>query len=395
MNSHSGNRDSDYPAGNPAPELASGSTAGLASRSEYTAVAECSTARVAPDQRNKAVLAASVLILMILAGTFYVKWSPYYHKAGLAATRHTLGPSIISGKSANAPAGWHAAWSYAVSYGKAIWQALVLGLLTAAGVQEVVPRDWLLRLFGSRRARSIAVGGAVAIPSMMCTCCAAPPAVSLARRNASTGAVLAYWLGNPVLNPATIVFMGFVLGWRWAALRIVVGLALVFGVATLAQRIFGDSAVRPLADAVVNVVEPPADQRPLLRRYITAVGKLAAVLLPEYVLIVLILGGVRAFLFPSISPAAGHSIWLILLLAVAGTLFAVPTAGEIPVVQSFAKFGLSAAGSGALMITLPAVSLPSLIMLGKAVHPRVLALTATSVVVFGLLTAVIAEVIGL
>jgi hypothetical protein len=26
--------------------------------------------------------------------------------------------------------------------------------------------------------------------------------------------VLLFWLGNPLLNPATLVFMGFVLSWR-------------------------------------------------------------------------------------------------------------------------------------------------------------------------------------
>jgi uncharacterized membrane protein YraQ (UPF0718 family) len=47
---------------------------------------------------------------------------------------------------------------------------------------------------------------------------------------------LAYWLGNPILNPAIMIFMGFVLGWRWTALRLVVGIVLVFGVATFADR---------------------------------------------------------------------------------------------------------------------------------------------------------------
>jgi hypothetical protein len=37
----------------------------------------------------------------------------------------------------------------------------------------------------------------------------APSAVSM-------GGALAFWMGNPLLNPATLVFMGFVLGWHFA-----------------------------------------------------------------------------------------------------------------------------------------------------------------------------------
>jgi uncharacterized membrane protein YraQ (UPF0718 family) len=44
-----------------------------------------------------------------------------------------------------------AALGYAWTYGKSIWQAMVLGLLLGAGVQALMPRDWLVRLFGSMK----------------------------------------------------------------------------------------------------------------------------------------------------------------------------------------------------------------------------------------------------
>ena len=73
---------------------------------------------------------------------------------------------------------------------------------------------WVETGFGS-----VAAAGVLSIPSMMCTCCAAPVVVGLRERQASPGAAIAFWLGNTVLNPATLVFMGFVLGWNWTALR--------------------------------------------------------------------------------------------------------------------------------------------------------------------------------
>jgi uncharacterized membrane protein YraQ (UPF0718 family) len=348
------------------------------------------------ERRVSRLEVASLIIFLLIAvgGLTLAKWYPYILKGSAAAAHHKLGSSIISGSKAHSPKGWHAALDYAVSYGKSIWLALTVGLLLAAGIQELVPRDWLLRVLGPTRLRSTFMAGALAVPSMMCTCCAAPPTVAMARARTSAAATVAYWLGNPVLNPATVVFMGLVLGWRWAALRIVVGIVLVFGAAFIVQRFFA-GAEPP--EAAVNAVVDATTDRPgsLARRYVTTLARLCISLLPEYAVIVLALGAARAFLFPAISPSAGHALWLVLLLAVTGTLMVIPTAGEIPIVQSFMRFGLSAAGGGALMITLPAISLPSLAMVSTAIPRRTLVFLLGWVMAFGLITAALAAGLGL
>ena len=45
--------------------------------------------------------------------------------------------------------------------------ALVVGLLLAATVDALLPRDWLIRVLGSARVRSSFLGGALALPGMM------------------------------------------------------------------------------------------------------------------------------------------------------------------------------------------------------------------------------------
>jgi uncharacterized membrane protein YraQ (UPF0718 family) len=341
-------------------------------------------------------LAIVLFVLLAVGGTFLVKWEPYFHKGFTAFVHHSIGSSIVVSHRGTAPKGWGAALSYAFDYAKSIWQALVVGLLVGAGVQELLPRDWLLRVLGARRFSSTFLAGAIAVPSMMCTCCAAPPTVALARSRASVGAALAYWMGNPVLNPATVVFMGFVLGWDWAFLRVGMGILLVLGVATVAQRLFDDKEAPPAAtEAILEASKARPDGRSPFVRWLSAVARLAAGLLPEYAVIVLALGAARAFLFPSISPGLAHSLWLVIVLAITGTLFVIPTAGEIPIIQALSRVGLGAGGVGALMITLPAVSLPSLAMVGRAMPARVLVLVAGSVVLFGLLTAGLAVALGL
>jgi uncharacterized membrane protein YraQ (UPF0718 family) len=118
-------------------------------------------------------------------------------------------------------------------------------------------------------------------------------------------------------------------------------------------------------------------------------------LIPEYLVLVFALGALRAWLFPEMTPAIGHAVWLIPALAAAGTLFVIPTAGEVPIIQVLQHFGLAAGGAAALLITLPAVSLPSLAMLGRVLPLRSLLVLGLGTFLFGLLAAALAAALGL
>ena len=67
---------------------------------------------------------------LAISGLFSVKWSPYYVKGFIAAQDHTLGASIVSGNLPASPeVGLQAGLDYSIAYMKAIWQALLLGLV--------------------------------------------------------------------------------------------------------------------------------------------------------------------------------------------------------------------------------------------------------------------------
>lgn len=325
----------------------------------------------------------AILAAVAIGGLIYVKWLPYWDKAFVAAAQHSIGKSILMGDAARAPApSWDAALAYALAYGKAIWKAMALGLVLGSGVQALLPADWVTRLLGGKGLRGALAGGLVALPGMMCTCCAAPVVVGLRRQQASAGAAVAFWLGNSVLNPATLVFMGFVLGWRWTALRLVLGALMVFGLGYLANRM---TTARESEAAEASLVAPSATPQPApFRRWLTLLGRMTLRLVPEYVVLVLLLGAARAWLFPVIGPAIGDHLGWILAFAVAGTLFVIPTAGEVPIIQAMLSLGLGAGPAGALLMTLPPISLPSLAMVSRSFPPRVLATLGAAVVLFGL-----------
>ena len=327
----------------------------------------------------------ALFLLVACIGLYYVKWSPYYLKAFAAADSHSIGASILNDEQ-SAPVA--AALAYAKVYFLAIWKAAVLAVILGSLLQVLIPRDWLLRLFGRAGFGSTLRGGLFALPGMMCSCCAAPVAAGMRRQNVSVGAALAFWIANPVLNPATLVFMGFVLGWGFSALRLVVGIVLVLGVSLVAQRISRPEQVPPAALAAVADASG-ADAQPFLSRWGRTLWQLFWSTIPIYVLAVLLLGAARVWLFPHVDGAMANSIWWLIPLAIVGTLFVIPTAAEIPIVQTMMALGMGTGPAVALLMTLPSISLPSLLMLRKDFDTRVLVTVAVLTVVIGILSGLI------
>lgn len=334
--------------------------------------------------------ALGLFIVLTVGLIYYAKWDPYSHKVFSVALSHSLGASILTGSKNHAPIpSWQAAWDYTWAYFKDIWSALLAGLVVGAGVEALLPPGWLARTLGRAGFKSRLWATLAAIPSMMCTCCSSPVVVNLKRQKVSSGAVLSYWVANPILNPATIIFMGFVLGWNWALLRIGVGLAMVVLIGILGDRWLPSGVDSKEAEVLVTHAVPEAG--PILKKFFTTLARLIIRLLPEYIVLVMALGAARAWLFPAMGPILGHSLWLILLLVVVGTLFVIPTAGEIPIIAVLMQYGLGLGGAGALMLTLPAVSLPSMAMVSQAIPAKALGRLAITVALFGLVTASLAH----
>lgn len=327
----------------------------------------------------------ALFVLVAVVGLYYVKWSPYYLKSFMAADKHSIGASILNDNQGSPVA---AALTYAKVYFLAIWKAAVLAVILGSLLQVLIPRDWLLRLFGRAGFSSVLRGGLFALPGMMCSCCAAPVVAGMRRQQVSVGAALAFWIANPVLNPATLVFMGFVLGWGFTALRLVAGLVLVLGVSLIAQRVSGpEETPEPAQEAVAEAAAP--DSKNFLERWSRSLWQLFWSTIPVYILAVLALGAARVWLFPHVDGAMGNSLLWLVPLAIAGTLFVIPTAAEIPIVQTMMSLGLGTAPAVALLMTLPSVSLPSLLMLRKSFDTRVLVTVALLTILVGVLTGLV------
>src|SRR3954452_6218775 len=333
--------------------------------------------------------AAGVLLAVVVAAAalLWAKWLPYEGKAVALSSTHTWSGSSILAVGGVHPGDaptWHAATTFFTAYLQAIWKALVAALLISAAVQAFVPRTWLLRVLNRRgRLSSAAAGGLASTPSLMCTCCTAPVAATLRRDGVSTAAALAYWLGNPLLNPAVLVFLAFVAPWQWTLTRIVVAVLVVVGGSALVARLT-DRRELPVTHVAT---EPETGDwfAGAPQRFARTLMRLLLTLVPEYLLVVLALGAFRGWLFPIGSGGLGAGAAGMVVAAVVGTLLVIPTAGEIPILQALALAGLSLGTVGALLLPLPPPSLPAMAMVGRALGWRTTWATAAVVAAGGLL----------
>lgn len=335
-------------------------------------------------RQPKVAIGVFFTLAVFVAGLLWAKWMPYLAKAVRAQhTHHWSASSIlgVGGVHAGDRPTWHDATTFFHAYVLSIWPALVVALLISASVQALLPRSWLPSVFNRRGPVSSGlVGGVASMPSMMCTCCAAPVAVTLRRNGVTAPAAVAYWLGNPLLNPAVLVFLVFVAPWQWTLTRLLVGVVTVVGAAAVVGLVTrADDSTSPA---------PPiaAPEAARLRRFVRALLHLSVFLLPEYAILVLLVGAVRGWLLTLGQPAY-HGLLIVALVAVVGTLMVIPTAGEIPVLQGLALLGVSAGTLGALLITLPAVSIPGAAMVARSFGWKVTAVTTVVVVAAGLLGA--------
>jgi hypothetical protein len=357
------------------------------------AVESVDSARVASRGRLLVGIAGLfVLATVFIAGLAWAKWIPYGQKASKLSGSHSWAGGTMfadSGKPGALPT-FSGAWHFSWIYFQEVWKGFLVALLVAAIFDALVPRAWLLTLLNRRTRLGQAVaGGVAALPSLMCTCCTSPLAVGLRKRGASSTASLAYWVGNPLLNPAVLVFLFLVAPWQFGVVRIIVGAAVVVGGSAAVTRLFGSK----LPDGDVPL--PPelrsaGDQDPLRLgqfplRLARSLLRLAVVLIPLYIVVLCVVGFFSGWLSDFAGLDARLGIVAVLACALLGTLLVIPTGGEIPVILALTAVGVGAGTAGALLITLPALSLPSMMMVGRALSWRITLGMAAVVAVAGLL----------
>ncbi|WP_205696842.1 permease [Conexibacter sp. SYSU D00693] len=314
---------------------------------------------------------------------WWSKWAPYADRTAVIDDTGAYPGSALVDLTRDGAASLSAAWAFTTTYAEAVWKALLAALLLASAVEAFLPRERLVRALSPRGTTTDTVaGGLCSLPTMMCSCCAAPLVRAARQGGASLGGTLAFWVGNPLLNPAVLVFLALLAPWQWTVTRLVMGLVVVVGLTALVARLAGPRAAPPPTTAP----PPPAQPWSLATapgRFARALTRNTLTLVPEYLLLVFAVGLLRGWL----PPLDDATLAVVLAAAVLGTLVVLPTAGEIPILLALAAADAAPATLGALLITLPALSLPSMVMVARPLGTRATAAMGGAVALAGLASA--------
>jgi len=286
--------------------------------------------------------------------------------------------------------GWLRPAAQATSYLLNVWHATFIGVLMSGLTLTILTR-WIGPYLTRQGLAGSIFGALFALPQPFCSCCSSVMAPSLVRRGASTNFILAFVLGAPMLNVTTIVLAIALLPAPFAALRIGAGAAIAVIVTAVVARLVPASA--PAAapwfrgldvDALAGA---PGIDRPskMIAAWLRASGRIAIVLVPT----LWIWSVVAAMLFQLMPPAFGNNAATVVVAAVAGTFFMISTWSEIPMALALIQSGFNGPAA-ALLVVLPAISLPCMVLLGGALQRfRLIATLSIAVMLVGVAAGVL------
>lgn len=288
-----------------------------------------------------------------------------------------------------------------VNYLLVVWHATVLSMFIG-GLFLVAGAPITLRLKGNNFGAHL-LGAALALPQPFCSCCAAPVGSTLYRKGAGMGPLLAFSVTSPMLNITGLILVASFLPAQFVLLRIaggiVLGILVTYAISLAAKTpATGNAspsrpgwAIRPF-DAFnrlfgfEKLVPQGAMDTPgsLLSGWLKTTGRLARVMVP-----VLLAGAILATYIARAMPAYGNNWLSVAVTSFFATLMMVPTWTEIPLAAVLVNGGVGGIAA-TLLITLPAVSIPSLaVIIGATGNVKAPVILGLSVFLAGIVAGMI------
>jgi uncharacterized protein len=274
-------------------------------------------------------------------------------------------------------------------------------LIGGAVTSLVLPKKWIDRLLNASGTRGASYGGFLGAPLMMCSACSVPVAIGWKNRGANVETTLGVVMGASLLNIMGLItiFVLFPPSAAWGRLLASVVLVVVWTpliVKLYRKMIRGkqDALIAPYLQerpAVTREVTEqslrpgcddswPQASRAALRNWWWSSVEIAYRLFLPMTGAIFLAAIIRLFLPAEFVEAYLGGGWLaIVIIAAFGTLIAIPTLFEIPLVMGFLFIGMGIGPAAALLVTGPSVSIVSYIMLRKDVGhlPPIFLMVAT------------------
>ena len=275
-------------------------------------------------------------------------------------------------------------------------------LIGGAVSSLILPQGLIRRMLRARGAKGSAYGGLLGAPLMMCSACSVPVALGWKQRGANMETTLGVVMGAAMLNimGLTTIFVLFPGPAAWGRIGASLLLVLVLTpfMVQLASR-FKWNAMSRHSKYLQQQMEKSGHQQCELPHQSEQSWAEAGILAIKkwwnssveiaYRLFLpmtgaMFLAALIRLLLPDgfVETYMGGGMFAIALISAFGTLIAIPTLFEIPLVLGFLFLGMGLGPASALLVTAPSVSIVSYFMLKKDVgHAAPLLLMAATFVV--------------
>ena len=308
--------------------------------------------------------------------------------------------------------GWYALLEYLSAH---VLTCLVPAFFIAGAIAVFVSKGAILKYFGPKAKKwlsySIAsVSGAILA---VCSCTILPLFAGIRKRGAGLGPAIAFLYSGPAINILAIVYTARLLGYDLGIARaigaiafsIIIGLimsliwikeerlkfeendnlfkaygqvehrkpfyiSVIFFLSLLAILVFGAAKMwiyTGVALAILIIIIVVGYKKAELKDWMKETGKLAWQIFPILLAGVFLAGIIKYFLPQSVVEAwvGGNSIRSNFLASIFGALMYFSTLTEVPIIKTFLDLGMGKGPALALLLAGPALSLPSMIVLGR------------------------------
>lgn len=259
--------------------------------------------------------------------------------------------------------------------------------------------------FSPERARSLLMGRGL-LPALVlaavlgavtpfCSCSSVPVFIGLLAAGIPLAVTLTFLIASPVISEVGAVMMAGLFGWQVTVLYVTAGALMSIAAGMVISRFDLERWVEPFVMATPVGRLAAQGRAPTLAERVAAAREetvdIARGVWP-YVLVgigigALIHGWVPDALFGSL--AAGDDILPVVVATVAGIPFYVNPAGVVPLAEALTAKGVGLGTAMAFMMSLVALSVPSLVLLRRVMRPPLLAtfvgIVTAGIVVTGVL----------
>ncbi len=225
---------------------------------------------------------------------------------------------------------------YLYEYFSHAWICLLFAFSVAGLIYEFVPKETITKYMGSSKAAGYGVALGIAPFLTVCSCTMVPLFGGVLYTGAGIGPAITFLLMAPASNILAILLTGELISWELAGVRIIASVIVALGAGIIISKTRWGKAVEKehqinsmvsSAAAKVEIVKPPLDER--LWAALKFGGYLAKQILPYFILGLVVVSYLEAFLTEEIIKSYLTGVGGVLLASVLGGPLYTPTLVEI------------------------------------------------------------------